>query len=111
MAGMMQNGLRNGNSRVSPVVPAMRQESRPMSTRMETDSLGAVAVPAECYWGAQTQRSLQNFRIGEERMPLGVVRAFGAQKKAAALANLRLGKLDGRLAEAIVRAADEVIQG
>ena len=58
-----------------------------MSTRMETDSLGAVAVPAECYWGAQTQRSLQNFRIGEERMPLGVVRAFGAQKKAAALAN------------------------
>jgi fumarate hydratase, class II len=82
-----------------------------MTDRKETDSLGAIAVPADRYWGAQTQRSLENFRIGDERMPVGVVRAFGLQKKAAAVANLRLGKLDQQRADAIAQAADEVAAG
>ncbi|MGE0658592.1 MAG: class II fumarate hydratase [Reyranellaceae bacterium] len=80
-------------------------------TRMESDSLGEIAVDGNRYWGAQTQRSLQNFRIGGERMPVELVRALGLQKKAAALANRRLGLLPARLATAIVRAADEVIDG
>ncbi|MGE4221388.1 MAG: lyase family protein, partial [Alphaproteobacteria bacterium] len=80
-------------------------------TRTETDSLGAVAVPADRYWGAQTQRSLENFRIGGERMPVELIHAFGVQKKAAALANLRLGTLERRIADAIMAAADEVIRG
>ena len=73
--------------------------------------MGTVEVPAERYWGAQTQRSLQNFRIGGERMPPALIRALGIQKKAAALANMALGALDRRLGEAIAAAADEVIQG
>jgi fumarate hydratase, class II len=81
------------------------------ATRIETDTMGEVAVPADRYWGAQTQRSLQNFKIGGERMPRPLVRALGLQKKAAALANLALGKLDPKIAEAIGRAADEVIDG
>jgi fumarate hydratase class II len=80
-------------------------------TRTETDSMGAVEVPADRYWGAQTQRSLENFKIGGERMPLPLIRAFGLQKKAAALANLTLGQLDPKLAEAIAIAAQEVIDG
>jgi len=80
-------------------------------TRLETDSLGEVAVDASRYWGAQTQRSLQNFRIGGERMPAELVRAMGLQKKASALANRRLGLLPAKLAKAIVQAADEVIDG
>ena len=79
--------------------------------RLESDSLGTVEVPADRYWGAQTQRSLENFRIGGERMPAALIRAFGLQKKAAALANRALGRLDRRLAEAIFAAADEVIEG
>lgn len=79
--------------------------------RIETDSFGPIEVPAEHYWGAQTQRSLQNFKIGGERMPIGLVRAFGIQKKAAALANMKLGVLDKKLGEAIVKAADEIITG
>ncbi len=80
-------------------------------TRIETDSMGEIAVPAERYWGAQTQRSLQNFRIGGERMPLPVINAFGIQKRAAAEANMRLGELDPELGGAIVRAATEVMEG
>jgi fumarate hydratase class II len=79
--------------------------------RVETDTMGEVEVPADRYWGAQTQRSLQNFRIGGERMPPGLIRALGLQKKAAALANLALAKLDPKIVEAIARAADEVIDG
>ena len=82
-----------------------------MATRIETDSLGEVQVPADRYWGAQTQRSLQNFPIGEERMPRPIVRAFGILKKAAALVNRDLGMLEADLADLIVRAADEVIEG
>jgi len=81
------------------------------TTRTESDSFGPIEVPADKYWGAQTQRSRQNFRIGEERMPGPLVRALGIQKKAAALANMKLGVLDTRLGEAMVKAADEVIDG
>lgn len=79
--------------------------------RTETDSFGPIDVPSEHYWGAQTQRSLQNFRIGGERMPLPLIHAFGMLKKAAALANTKLGLLDSKLSEAIVKAADEVVAG
>jgi fumarate hydratase class II len=83
----------------------------PVKTRTETDSMGDVAVPADKYWGAQTQRSLDNFKIGTERMPLPLVRALGVQKKAAALANMELGILDKALASAIADAAQEVMDG
>jgi len=80
-------------------------------TRTETDSFGPIEVPADRYWGAQTQRSLQNFRIGGERMPPAMVKALGIQKKAAALANMELGVLDKTIGEAMAKAADEVIDG
>ena len=73
----------------------------PAKARTETDSMGAVDVPADKYWGAQTQRSLENFRIGTERMPLPVVRALGVQKMASALANMELGLLDAKLVTAL----------
>ena len=82
-----------------------------MATRIESDSMGTLEVPAEKYWGCQTQRSKQNFRIGEERMPREVVRAFGILKKAAALANHELGVLPADKRDLIARAADEVIAG
>ncbi len=63
-------------------------------TRLESDSMGEIAVPADRYWGAQTQRSLENFRIGGERLPPALVRALGIQKRAAARANHALGLLD-----------------
>ncbi|WP_119418775.1 class II fumarate hydratase [Desertibaculum subflavum] len=80
-------------------------------TRTETDSFGPIEVPADRYWGAQTERSRRNFRIGTERMPEPLIRALGTQKKAAALANMELGALDQKLGQAIVAAADEVIDG
>jgi len=79
--------------------------------RTEIDSFGPIEVPADRYWGAQTQRSLQNFKIGADRMPPPVVRAFGIVKKAAAIVNGEFGMLDGKLVDAITRAADEVIDG
>src|SRR3546814_20131302 len=80
-------------------------------TRSETDSMGAIEVPADRYWGAQTQRSLENFRIGTERMPEPLIRAFGIQKTAAARANMTLGELDPKIGEVIVAAAAEVAEG
>jgi fumarate hydratase class II len=80
-------------------------------TRTETDSMGAVGVPADKYWGAQTQRSFENFKIGTERMPLPLIRALGVQKKAAALANMDLRILDKKIGAAIVKAAEEVMDG
>jgi fumarate hydratase, class II len=80
-------------------------------SRTETDSFGAIEVPADRYWGAQTQRSILNFPIGGERMPPAIVRALGVVKRAAALANKGLGTLDSRLADAIAQAAQEVIDG
>jgi len=80
-------------------------------TRIETDTFGPIEVPADKYWGAQTQRSLQNFRIGEERMPLPLIRALAIVKRAAAEANQSLGLLDRKRARAIIQAAQEVIDG
>ena len=82
-----------------------------MKTRVESDSMGEVEVPADKYWGAQTQRSFENFKIGTERMPLPLVRALGVQKKAAALTNMELGALDKNIGHAIVQAAEEVMDG
>jgi len=79
--------------------------------REESDSLGAIGVPAEHYWGAQTQRSLIHFSIGDDRMPKAVYRAYGYVKKAAALVNATDGRLAGWKAELIARVADEVISG
>ena len=79
--------------------------------RSETDSFGPIEVPADRYWGAQTQRSIQNFNIGGERMPVPLVTALGIQKKAAALTNMALGILDEKLGNAMVQAADEIIDG
>jgi len=80
-------------------------------TRIETDSLGEMEVQADRYWGAQTQRSLQNFRIGGDRMPDPLIRAYGYVKKAAARVNEGAGRLDPKLSEAIQQAAGEVING
>ena len=90
--------------------PESRSEDR-AEVRYETDSLGEIEVPADRYWGAQTQRSLQNFRIGDERMPAPLIRALGIQKKAAALTNMGLGVLPGEIGRAIVAACEEVIDG
>ncbi|UEM19479.1 class II fumarate hydratase [Skermanella mucosa] len=79
--------------------------------RTESDSFGPIEVPADRYWGAQTQRSLQNFKIGGERMPAPLVRALGIQKKAAAMANMSLGVLDAKIGQAMLDAAEEVIDG
>ncbi len=80
-------------------------------TRVESDSMGQVEVPAEHYWGAQTQRSLIHFSIGDDHMPKAVYHAYGYVKKAAALVNEAAGRLDSERAEAIIAAADEVIAG
>jgi len=80
-------------------------------TRVETDSFGPIEVPAERYWGAQTERSRRNFRIGTERMPIPLIRALAIIKRAAAEVNHELGALDARRTKAIVHAAQEVIDG
>src|SRR5580698_3891498 len=85
--------------------------SRSAATRTETDSFGPIEVPADRYWGAQTERSRQNFRIGHDRMPMPIIRALGIVKLAAAETNRELGLLDQRRSRAIVRAAREVIEG
>ncbi len=82
-----------------------------MATRTETDTFGPIEVPADRYWGAQTQRSLTNFRIGWERQPKPVVRALGIVKRAAAEANMALGRLDPTIGNAIAAAAQEVADG
>lgn len=81
------------------------------NVRTETDTFGPIEVAADRYWGAQAQRSLGNFKIGWEKQPLPVVRALGVVKRAAAETNRDLGKLDPRLADAIIQAANEVIEG
>ncbi|RYH10284.1 class II fumarate hydratase [Tropicimonas sp. IMCC6043] len=81
------------------------------ATRTETDSFGPLEVPADKYWGAQTQRSIMNFPIGWEKQPVKIVRALGVIKKACAMANVASGKLDAKLGEAIQQAAQEVIDG
>src|SRR6201991_4078988 len=83
--------------------------SSPTPSRIETDSFGPIDVPADRYWGAQTERSRQNFRIGQDRMPMAIIRALGIVKLAAAETNRELRLLDQRRARAIIRAAREVI--
>src|SRR5215470_12828715 len=80
-------------------------------TRIETDSFGPIEVPADRYWGAQTERSRRNFRIGAEIMPLAVIRALALVKRIAAEVNCELGLLDERRARAIVTAAEEIMSG
>jgi fumarate hydratase, class II len=85
--------------------------SQSPATRSETDSFGPIEVPADRYWGAQTERSRRNFRIGHDRMPMPIIRALGMVKLAAAETNRELGLLDQRRTRAIIRAAREVIDG
>jgi len=90
---------------------ARSTESRSGSTRTETDSFGPIEVPTDRYWGAQTERSRQNFRIGQDRMPIAIIHALGIVKLAAAETNRELGLIDRCRAGAIIRAAREVIGG
>jgi fumarate hydratase, class II len=96
---------------MSPSQAARTELPQATATRTESDTFGPIEVPADRYWGAQTQRSLENFRIGGERMPIPLVRALGLVKQAAALVNRDLGLLEPRVAEAIAAAAGEVVQG
>ncbi len=82
-----------------------------MKTRKEKDSLGIVEVPADKYWGAQTQRSLQNFRIGKEKMPEEIIHAFAILKKAAAIINERMGVLKPEVSKPVIQACDEILAG
>ena len=82
-----------------------------MQTRIESDSMGKIEVPTDRYWGAQTQRSLQNFKIGGERFPREMIWALGIVKQSVAEVNTELGTLDADLAEIIIKAAQEVIDG
>lgn len=102
--------LRSSTTNVSP--PSLYRNFATAQFREESDTFGPLQVPADRYWGAQTQRSLMNFKIGgeRERMPVPVIKAFGILKKSAAKANLNYG-LEPKLAEAIMEAADEVISG
>ncbi len=90
---------------------AKKTNKSPTKTRTEADTFGPIEVPADRYWGAQTQRSLENFRIGTERMPRPLIRALGIVKCASAEVNQGLGSLDARRCGAIVKAAQEVIDG
>lgn len=82
-----------------------------MAFRTEKDSMGEIQVPAERLWGAQTQRSIQNFKIGGDRFPREMIRALGVLKKSAARANEQLGLLPADKAKFIVQAAAEVVEG
>lgn len=82
-----------------------------MEYRVERDTMGEVKVPADKFWGAQTQRSKENFKIGSEKMPMRVVKAFAILKRSTALANKRLGNLDAEKAEAIAAVCDDVLKG
>jgi len=88
-----------------------RCEGQKMSTRSETDSIGAIDVEADRYWGAQTERSRNNFRIGGDRQPLPLIHALALVKKAVARVNTSMGRLDGQIADAIESAADEIVAG
>jgi fumarate hydratase, class II len=99
------------NNRTGPAVREIPIGIQAAGTRRETDSMGAIEVPADRYWGAQTQRSLVHFSIGDDRMPKRVYHAYGYVKKAAALVNAAAGRLPQWKADAIMRAADEAIAG
>jgi fumarate hydratase class II len=97
---------------VEPARLRQRNEGKAsVTTRTETDSIGAIEVPADAYWGAQTQRSIENFPFGEmERMPLGIVHAQAIVKQAAARVNVKHG-LDPKIAEVIDQVAQEIVDG
>ncbi len=99
------------NDRQQSAPSVARQASSAHRTRSETDSFGPIEVPAERYWGAQTERSRRNFRIGDERMPAPLIVALAIVKRAAAQTNRLLGSLDARRAKAIAAAAQEIIDG
>lgn len=82
-----------------------------MKYRVEHDSMGEINVPIDVYWGAQTQRSFENFKIGTEKMPIAIIYAFAILKKAAAIANFRLGKLDEKRCALIGQVCDEILAG
>src|ERR1051325_2718055 len=90
---------------------AKKRIENPVKARVETDSFGEIAVPADRYWGAQTERSRQNFRIGTQRVPLPLIHALALVKRVAAEVNHGLGLIDRRRAHAIIRAAEEVMAG
>ncbi len=102
--------IRKSSIKEKETMSAEKNKPSPQ-TRIESDSIGSIDVPADKYWGAQTQRSIQNFKIGGEKMPAPLIRALGVQKKASALSNMELGILDAKIGEAIVAAAEEVIDG
>src|SRR2546422_7908965 len=87
------------------------QKETKTGVRVESDSMGEIEVPADKYWGAQTERSLLHFNIGDDKMPREMIRALGILKKACALVNQDLGKLSPEKAKLIVQACDEVIEG
>ena len=90
---------------------ATAKASHGKATRTETDSMGAIEVQSDRYWGAQTERSLLHFNIGNDIMPRELIRAFGILKKAAAKVNQDLGMLPADKAKLMIQAADEVIEG
>ena len=90
---------------------SMMSETVVNASRIESDSMGQIQVPADRYWGAQTQRSLKYFNIGNDLIPEEVISAFGIIKKAAAITNSELGRLPREKADLIIRAAEEVIEG
>src|SRR5207244_2608444 len=105
------NNRTNKNDEHIPKISDVSIVTGALGTRLESDSLGTIEVPAEHYWGAQTQRSLIHFSIGEDHMPKAVYHAYGYVKKAAALVNAAAGRLEKWRADAIIRAADEAIAG
>ena len=96
---------------MSPEATEQKELKPGAQTRLESDSMGEIEVPNDKYWGAQTQRSLHHFNIGDDIMPREMIRALGLLKKAAALVNQDLGKLPPEKADLIVQACDEVIEG
>ena len=106
-----EKGDGRGRTCSGPLSSFILRPEKTMKTRTESDTFGPIEVAADRHWGAQTERSRRNFRIGEERMPKPIIRALGVIKRAAAEVNHELGSLDARRAEAIAPAAQEVIEG
>src|SRR5258707_10720264 len=101
---------KQGND-TGPAIQDLPSGHKDCGTRTETDSIGEIEVPADHYWGAQTQRSLIHFNIGDDRMPKAIYHAYGYIKKAAAIVNAAAGRLPQWKADLISRVADEVIRG
>ena len=89
----------------------MTLEKKMTDYRTEKDSIGQVEVPKQKYWGAQTQRSLENFKIGSDKIPIFFIKSFAMQKKAAAISNIALDNLDNKLGQEIINVCDEIMDG